>query len=66
MRVRSYHGNSLSLKNNDPNRKLYLTITEGAYDRIFCMLEVATQVVNHSIRLIVFNPNTRKIISWKK
>lgn len=57
---------SFSLSKHDPNRKLYVAITEEAYYRVFCIPDIASQVINNNISLIVFNPNTCKIVSWKK
>jgi len=57
---------SFSLSKYDPNRKLYVAITEDAYNKIFSIPDIAAQVINNNIRLIVFNPYIRKIVSWKK
>jgi hypothetical protein len=55
-----------SLKVNDSNRKLYLAITEEAYQRIFTKPLMASIVRDINICFIIFNPYTYKITLWKE
>lgn len=66
-RLIGQHTNYLkSFAVHDPNRKVYIAVTEEAYHRVFCMPMMAANVTDLNMRFIIFNPYTCKIISWKK
>lgn len=55
---------AMALKHLYPDRKLYLAITQRAYQAIFTR-PAAQQVVNEQhISLLVFMPQTEEIILW--
>jgi len=47
------------------NRKLYIAVTQEAYQRVFCMPLMALNVVKLGMRFIIFDPHACEIISWK-
>lgn len=53
------------LQRQDPDRELYLAVTETAFQAIFS--EEAGQLLlrEPGFQLIVFNPNTEEILQWQ-
>ncbi len=50
----------------DPERKLYLALSEDAYRAFFLQDIVQDILTQHEVRLIVFNRQHERIVLWKK
>ncbi len=48
----------------DPERKLYLAITQEIYRDFFQRPALQVIVADHQIKLIVFKPETEEIVQW--
>jgi hypothetical protein len=56
----------VALKIREPDRKLYLAIPEETYQTLFTVEFIKTVITTYQIHLIVFNPETKKIVQWTK
>jgi len=48
----------------DPNRKLYLAISEKVYDEFFALESIQVIINRLQVPLIVVNPETEEIVKW--
>jgi hypothetical protein len=53
-----------ALKESDPERQLFLAVPEDAYRTFFIEGIVRRILAANSVRLVVFNPDKRKIVEW--
>ena len=55
---------TLALKEQEPNRKLYLAVTDGTYETFFTKRFIQ-KIINHfNVSLLVFDAKQKKIIKW--
>lgn len=52
------------LEITDPNRKLYLAISEKVYDEFFTLESIQVIINRLQVPLIVVNPETEEIVKW--
>lgn len=52
------------LKRRDPERILYMAVSNAAYDEHFYPAEGRDLISDEALRLIVFNPKLEEIIQW--
>lgn len=53
------------LNNTEPQRTLYLAISNSIYDTLFTADLVQTQISQYSIHLIIVSPDREEIVEWK-
>jgi hypothetical protein len=56
----------LALKDQQPNRFLYLAVPLGAYQTFFNLPFVETAIEHFQLSLVVYDPNHEVIVTWKK
>jgi hypothetical protein len=56
----------LALKDQQPNRFLYLAVPLGAYQAFFNLPFVETAIEYFQLSLVVYDPNHEVIVTWKK
>lgn len=52
------------IKRIEPQRALYLAITEDVYEEFFCLEPIQEIVGDQNISLIIFDPNQEVITQW--
>jgi hypothetical protein len=52
------------LETKDPNRKLFLAITEEIYESFFIDIDIENLCVHFNISLIIFDSNHKNIVKW--
>lgn len=52
------------LEITDPNRKLYLAISEKVYDEFFTLESIQVIINRLQVPLLVVNPETEEIVKW--
>ena len=55
----------VSLQQTEPERILYLAVTEDAYEAFFTLLFTRTVVEQNQLKIIIYNPNEEVIVEWK-
>jgi hypothetical protein len=50
----------------DPNRRLYLAVSEDAYRAFFLQDIVQRVITRHQVEMIIFSPEREVIVTWKK
>ena len=55
----------VSLEETEPERILYLAVTEDAYKTFFTLLFTRTVVEKNQLKIIIYNPNEEVIVEWK-
>lgn len=55
-----------ALDDQEPDRELFLAISQMAWDRLFQRLSFQRAVRQNAIKLIVFDENTEVILQWIK
>lgn len=53
------------LARKDPDRILYLGVSESAYQRLFRQPELLLVAQDYGIRLLVINIKERRIVAWR-
>lgn len=56
----------LALKRTDPERILYLAISQDIYQEFFTKSFIQDSVAEYQIKLIIFNLSTEEIVLWKE
>jgi XisH protein len=56
----------LVIEVEEPDRELYLTMPEGAYNHLFRDPISVALAQRNQMKFILFNLETRKIVAWKK
>jgi len=54
----------LALRTNQPERVLYLAITEDTYRDFFCDPFIQLSVSTYQVKLLIFNPSEEVIVLW--
>jgi XisH protein len=57
---------SLNMEDFEPNRKLYLAVPLKIYNDSFHLSFVQKAIKRFKIKLIIFNPETKKILKWAR
>ena len=60
-----YHLYRSLLKQTDADRDLFLAIAEEVYENFFQRPSIQTIIADQKISLLVFNPDTEEIVTWK-
>ena len=56
----------VGLRVNDPDRTLYVAVTEDIYDDVFLMPFPQLVIAEINLKIIVVNPETQTIVKWIK
>ena len=56
----------LILENKEPDRILYLAISQDAYTTFFSLLFAQEAVQKYGVKLIVYDVDKERILEWKK
>jgi hypothetical protein len=56
----------LALKQEEPDRILYLAIPQDTYEDFFSRQFIQDAVAEYKIKLLIFNSLTQKIVLWKE
>jgi hypothetical protein len=56
----------IALKQQDPNRKLYLAVSENVFDSFFKTPIVQLTIQEYQIKIVLFNPTTQTLTKWIK
>lgn len=59
-----YENYRLSLEELDPDRPLWLAVPEEAWNDFFQRPFIQKVIHRHSVELIIFNPETKRIVQW--
>jgi hypothetical protein len=54
------------INQKSPNRILYLAISKDIYEDFFCISLIQQLILQHQIKLLIFNPIQEEIFLWKE
>ncbi|MDQ2096076.1 MAG: XisH family protein [Tychonema bourrellyi B0820] len=54
-----------ALRLTEPDRTLYLAIPEDVYKDFFTRKFIQRVIVEHQLKLLIFNPTQEEIVQWK-
>ena len=54
------------LKRLEPDRKVYIAVPIDVYNREFSQIGVLASIEDYQVQIIIFDPLTKEISSWKK
>jgi hypothetical protein len=54
-----------ALRLTEPDRTLYLAIPEDVYKEFFTRRFIQRVIVEHQLKLLIFNPTQEEIVQWK-
>jgi len=54
-----------ALRLTDPDRTLYLAVPEDVYNEFFTRRFIQRVIVEHQLKLLIFNPNQEEIVQWR-
>ncbi|MDJ1182068.1 XisH family protein [Roseofilum casamattae] len=55
-----------ALRKGQPYRILYLAIRDEVYQRLFSIPFIQDVMVEHQLKLVIFDPETEEIVLWKE
>jgi XisH protein len=64
--IGQYENYRLSLEELEPDRRIWLAITDNAWQKFFQRPFIQKAIKRFEIEIIVFNPETNSITSWIK
>jgi hypothetical protein len=56
----------LALRKKFPDRVLYLAISQDIYQNFFTISFIQELIVEHQLKLLIFNPLKEEVILWKE
>lgn len=54
-----------ALRLTEPDRTLYLAVPEDVYNEFFTRRFIQRVIVEHQLKLLIFNPNQEEIVQWR-
>jgi hypothetical protein len=54
-----------ALRLTEPDRTLYLAVPEDVYNEFFSRRFIQRVIVEHQLKLLIFNPNQEEIVQWR-
>ncbi len=54
-----------ALRLTEPDRTLYLAVPEDVYNEFFSRRFIQRVIVEHQLKLLIFNPNQEEIVEWR-
>jgi len=54
-----------ALRLTEPHRTLYLAVPEDVYNEFFSRRFIQRVIVEHQLKLLIFNPNQEEIVQWR-
>ena len=54
-----------ALRLTEPDRTLYLAIPEDVYNEFFVRRFIQRAIVEHQLKLLIFNPTQEEIVQWR-
>jgi hypothetical protein len=63
--IGQYMNYRLALRNQEPDRHLYLAVPKDTYETFFRIQFVQAAVVEYRIALMVFDPEKEAIVTWE-
>jgi len=54
-----------ALRLTEPDRTLYLAIPEDVYNEFFIRRFIQRVIVEHQLKLLIFNPTQEEIVQWR-
>ena len=63
--VGQYMNYLVALENSKENRELYLAVTDEIFDRFKEKKLIRLSLERYKVKLLIFNPETSKIVSWQ-
>ena len=54
-----------ALRLTEPDRTLYLAIPEDVYKKFFIRRFIQRVIVEHQLKLLIFNPTQEEIVQWR-
>ena len=55
-----------ALRKKQPDRVLYLAISEDIYQKFFLRKFIQEIIVEHRLKLLIFDPINKKVVLWKE
>ena len=49
----------------EPDRTLYLAVPEDVYNEFFMRRFIQRVIVEHQLKLLIFNPTQEEIVQWR-
>jgi len=63
--IGQYRNYQLALLQEDPERTLYLVVSEDAYDRLFTLQFIQDALRYNAVRYLVYDIQTEVIVPWQ-
>ncbi len=54
-----------ALRLTEPDRTLYLAVPEDVYNEFFIRKFIQRVIVEHQLKLLIFNPTQEEIVQWR-
>ncbi len=54
-----------ALRLTEPDRTLYLAVPEDVYNEFFIRRFIQRVIVEHQLKLLIFNPTQEEIVQWR-
>ena len=54
-----------ALRLTEPDRTLYLAVPEDVYNEFFIRRFIQRVIVEHQLKLLIFNPSQEEIVQWR-
>ncbi|MEG4483852.1 XisH family protein [Microcoleus sp. D2_18a_B4] len=54
-----------ALRLTEPERNLYLAVPEDVYNEFFSRRFIQRVIVEHQLKLLIFNPTQEEIVQWR-
>jgi hypothetical protein len=54
-----------ALRLTEPDRTLYLAVPEDVYNEFFSRRFIQRVIVEHQLKLLIFNPTQEEIVQWR-
>jgi hypothetical protein len=54
-----------ALRLTEPDRTLYLAVPEDVYNEFFIRKFIQRVIVEHQLKLLIFNPTKEEIVQWR-
>jgi len=54
-----------ALRLTEPDRTLYLAVPEDVYNEFFSRRFIQRVIVEHQLKLLIFNPTKEEIVQWR-